>query len=204
MSNGANRKRFHGAVGDGSRECAYPGCADAGEFRAPSSRGGQHDGPPQYLYLCLDHVREFNSGYNYFDGMDVDEIYAEQHPASGWRNRTTWADGGAGLGPKWADFSDPLDAITARFAGIGAGFAQPAKGPETSANGMVLNKGERAALTILELEPNTDRSAIRRAYAAKLRLYHPDRNGGDRSFEAALGRVVEAYKLLKSSAAFAG
>lgn len=167
-------------------------------------RGGNADGPPRYLYLCLDHVREFNSGYNYFDGMDADEIYAEQHPAAGWRARTVWADGGAGLGPKWADFADPLDAITARYAGFSAAANGGPKGPQTSANGTVLNKGERDALTILELSPDTDRSAIRRAYAAMLRRYHPDRNGGDRSHEAALGKVVAAYKLLKGSAAFAG
>jgi curved DNA-binding protein CbpA len=36
-----------------------------------------------------------------------------------------------------------------------------------------------------------------------VRLYHPDRNGGDRSHEAALQRVIEAYQLLRGAAAFA-
>jgi hypothetical protein len=36
-----------------------------------------------------------------------------------------------------------------------------------------------------------------------VRLYRPDRNGGDRSHEAALQRVIEAYQLLRGAAVFA-
>jgi DnaJ-class molecular chaperone len=36
-----------------------------------------------------------------------------------------------------------------------------------------------------------------------VRRYHPDKNGGDRSKEARLTAVIEAYQLLKVAAAFA-
>ena len=36
-----------------------------------------------------------------------------------------------------------------------------------------------------------------------VRQYHPDRNGGDRSFETRLQAVVEAYQLLRRAKAFA-
>jgi curved DNA-binding protein CbpA len=36
-----------------------------------------------------------------------------------------------------------------------------------------------------------------------LRRYHPDHNGGDRSHEAALQGVIEAYQHLRKAAAFA-
>ena len=42
-------------------------------------------------------------------------------------------------------------------------------------------------------------SAIRQL----VRRYHPDKNGGDRVHEARLGEVIEAYQLLRKSAAFA-
>jgi curved DNA-binding protein CbpA len=32
-----------------------------------------------------------------------------------------------------------------------------------------------------------------------LRRYHPDRNGGDRTHEAALGRTIAAYDVLRKS-----
>ena len=42
---------------------------------------------------------------------------------------------------------------------------------------------------------------LRQRYSELVRRYHPDRNGGDRTYEARLGRVVEAYQVLRKSAA---
>jgi len=36
-----------------------------------------------------------------------------------------------------------------------------------------------------------------------VRRLHPDKNGGDRRHEKQLGRVIEAYQLLRQSKAFA-
>ena len=62
---------------------------------------------------------------------------------------------------------------------------------------------ERAALDTMGLEPDLDRTALRKRYSELVRRYHPDRNGGDRSHEGRLTRVVEAYQVLKKSAALA-
>jgi len=43
---------------------------------------------------------------------------------------------------------------------------------------------------------------LRKRYSTLVRRYHPDRNGGDRSNERRLQRVVEAYQLLRKAAAF--
>ncbi len=51
------------------------------------------------------------------------------------------------------------------------------------------------------LPGDTDRTKLRRRYSQLVRKYHPDRNGGDRSYEGKLVRVVEAYQLLKKSSA---
>ena len=56
---------------------------------------------------------------------------------------------------------------------------------------------------MLGLKDDADRMALRRRYSELVRQYHPDRNGGDRGFEARLGKVIEAYQLLKGSRAFA-
>jgi len=45
--------------------------------------------------------------------------------------------------------------------------------------------------------------SLRKRYSALVRRYHPDKNGGDRSHEDKLGEVIEAYQLLRKSAAFA-
>ena len=61
---------------------------------------------------------------------------------------------------------------------------------------------ERDALQVMGLGARTDRHELRKRYSTLVRRYHPDRNGGDRSHEAVLQRVVEAYQLLRKAAAF--
>ena len=187
--------KFHGRIGR-DQPCAHAGCAEPGEFRAPAEEGARpgFDGPGDWRWLCLDHVREFNARYNYFTGMSADEIAAEQRPYAGWERETrAFATGGADRPPKWADFNDPLDAISARFR------ARPAE----RRDGRPLSGDDRRALKTLGLETDADRRALRARYAELIRRYHPDRNGGDRSHERALQAVVEAYQRLRKSSAFA-
>ncbi|MEA1072622.1 J domain-containing protein [Sphingomonas sp. LY160] len=184
--------KFHGRIEGAATCCAVPGCGEPGEFRAPVIPG-DFDGPGVYAFLCLEHVRAHNSSYNFFAGMSPDEIEAAQSPIAGWeRVSRPFATGGADPGPAWSDFSDPLDAIAARFR---AGARRP---PVERFSG-----AERNALNTLGLKDDIDRTALRQRYSDLVRRYHPDRNGGDRSFETKLGQVIDAYNLLKGSRAFA-
>jgi hypothetical protein len=76
-SAGERRTRFHGRTETG-RCCDHPGCDAAGEFRAPGERRPSFDGPGEWRWLCLDHVRAFNTSYNYFNGMSSEEIESAQ------------------------------------------------------------------------------------------------------------------------------
>lgn len=184
--------RFHGRV-ERDDACSQPGCDQPGEFRAPLTPGG-FDGPGQWRWLCLDHVREFNAGYNFFTGMSADEIQAAQRPFSGWERETrAFARAGTDGPPRWADFNDPLEAIQARFAAT--------RGPERK-DGRVLSGEQRRDLKTLGLDIDADRRALRTRYSDLVRRYHPDRNGGDRSHEKALGDVIAAYQRLKGAEVF--
>ena len=195
-SAGDRAGRFHGRQ-HARGLCAHPGCDSPGEFRAPAGRGPNFDGPGEWRFLCLDHVREFNSGYNYFDGMSSEEIQAAQTPYGGWDRETrAFAHGGGDPAPKWADFTDPLDAIGARFR-RGAATEAPRK------DGRELSGQDRSSLKVLGLSADCDRRALRQRYSELVRRYHPDRNGGDRSHEKALQAVLDAYAHLKSRPAFA-
>jgi hypothetical protein len=176
--------------------CARLGCSEPGEFRAPSGRRPSFDGPGEWQWLCLDHVREFNTGYNFFNGMSSEEIEAAQTPYGGWDRQTRAFAHVGSQPPKWADFTDPLDAIGARFGRI-----DPNQGRK---DGRELSETDRKSLRILGLGTDSDRRALRQRYADLVRRYHPDRNGGDRSHEKALQAVIEAYTQLKSRPAFAG
>ena len=194
-SAGKRQTRFHGRVEGAERLCSHPGCLEAGEFRAPGSRRSGFDGPGEWRWMCLDHVREFNSDYNYFEGMSADEIADAQGPYGGWeRESRAFSAAAASPGPRWSDFVDPLDAIGARF--------RPAR-PSQRRDGRELSDGDRRALKVLGLPVDADRRALRQRYLELVRRYHPDKNGGDRSHEKALQAVIEAYTALKGRPAFA-
>jgi len=189
--------RFHGRIEGSGRVCDHPHCGEPGEFRAPPPEGaGSYDGPPRFRWFCLDHVRAFNAGYNFFEGMTADEIHRAQSPTAGWERETrAFARGGNGdQPPRWADFSDPLDAIGARFRRTVA--------PER-ADGKPLSGEDRRSLDVLGLAADADRPALRKRYSELVRKYHPDRNGGDRSHEDRLTKVIAAYQQLRQAPAFA-
>ena len=187
--------RFHGRREAQGRQCNWPSCEEPGEFRAPGVRAPGFDGPGDYRWFCLDHVRAFNAGYDYFAGMSPEEIYAAQSPLHGWQTETRAFGPNAGIDapPRWADFTDPLEAISAR-----ARMRMPA----ARKDGIPVIPAERRALEALGLPLDADRRALRQRYSELVRRYHPDRNGGDRSFETRLQGVVEAYQLLRKAAAF--
>lgn len=190
--------RFHGRVSGTERGCDAAGCEEAGEFRAPPEGGRRSgfDGPGDWRWFCLDHVRAFNGGYNFFAGMSSEEIADQQKPYAGWERETRAFSANPSPPPKWADFADPLDAIGARFA-------ERAAARQERADGRQLSEGDRRAFKVLGLEIDADRRALRQRYADLVRQFHPDRNGGDRSHEKALQEVIAAYTQLKSRPAFA-
>jgi hypothetical protein len=187
------QSRMHGRIEGAQARCAAPGCDASGEFKAPV-QSANFDGPGCWRFLCLDHVREHNAKYNYFDGMSTEEITRAQHPlAGGERPSRRFAANGADPPPKWGDFSDPLDAISGRFGNIRARREQPSR----------FSKPEQRALSVLGLAEDADRNQLRKRYSGLVRRYHPDKNGGDRSQERRLGEVIEAYQLLRKAVAFA-
>lgn len=194
------QSKFHGRYEADGRLCAVPGCDEAGEFRAPGGRSPGFDGPGEYRFMCLDHVRAHNSGYDFFDGMSADEMFSAQGTTAGWENvsRAYAGVGDDGL-PRWADFADPLDAIGARAENIRNAAGRTAATARPASPGSRFTREEVQALDVMGLARDIDRKALRRRYSELVRCYHPDRNGGDRTHEVRLMRVVDAYKLLRES-----
>jgi hypothetical protein len=62
-----------------------------------------------------------------------------------------------------------------------------------------LGRLEQRALAELDLEASASGDAIRARYLELVKRFHPDTNGGDRSSEHKLGRVLRAYKTLRAA-----
>jgi DnaJ domain len=182
--------------------CARPGCGELGEFKAPEGfEPFTGDTPPPYQWLCLEHVREFNAGYDVFKTMTPEQRATAQakggHPS--W-DRKTWpfASNGGGFG-RASDLhvNDPLDIFAAQ-----PGFQTYAERVQMRA-GKPLSTADSAAFKLLDLAPDATLRQLKARYKALVRQFHPDSNGGDRGQEAQLRKVIDAYTRLIKSPAFA-
>ncbi|CAM3031526.1 MULTISPECIES: J domain-containing protein [Methylobacterium] len=177
--------------------CESPGCTRPGPHRAPKGRKAEG----QYWRFCIDHVRAYNASYNYFDGMNDAAVQAYQKDAI-IGHRPTWAMGvnPAGQGKPaeeptrdWA-YVDPLGIL--RGAGVGDGRRRN-KQPEPEKPRRTATV--RRALDVMGLEEGADGPAIKAQYKALVKRFHPDANGGDRSFEERLRDIIRAHDVLRAA-----
>ena len=170
--------------------CDHPGCAAAGEYRAPKGRNREG----QYFCFCLDHVRAYNQSYNYFNGM-TDEDVAKYQKEAIIGHRPTWTMGvkrGKGFreeGADPADFVDPFGVMRGRAE------ARRSAAPQPPRHGVATAK----ALETLGLDEAADPPAVRARYKELVKRLHPDMNGGDRSREEKLREIIQAYKHLRTA-----
>lgn len=172
--------------------CDYPGCQAPGEFKAPQGR----DREGQFFCFCLDHVREYNASYNYFNGMSADDVAVYQRDAL-TGHRPTWTMGsnrdkkGFREDGDGAQAADPLGMFRARsHPRYGNRQSEPAK-PRVGVAAM-------KALDKLGLDDTAGAPTVRARYKDLVKQLHPDANGGDRSNEDRLREIISAYNYLRS------
>lgn len=174
--------------------CDHPGCNAAGGYRAPKGRNREG----QYFCFCLDHVREYNQSYNYFNGMSDDDVARYQKDAV-IGHRPTWtmgarrAAGGAAADADPEFFVDPLGVMRGRAESARRRSARPE--PQGPRVGVAAAK----ALDTLGLDESATPEAIRARYKELVKRLHPDANGGDRSREEKLREIIQAYKHLRTA-----
>lgn len=199
--------RFHGrVVHEDGRRCESPGCAEAGEFRAPRSARPECDG---YHWFCLEHVRAFNAGYDYFKRLSPEEAASARTGHPSWdrasRPFATNADparaGSGGIDPSRMKLHDPHGLFTG-FMGGAAGFSGRFGAASARSGGVRLSAKDRQALKTLGLDEDATLESVKKQYKKLARRYHPDTNGGDRSQEHELHKVIDAYTHLSQSPAF--
>lgn len=191
-----------GAVSGSARLCDHDGCTEPGLYRAPKGPG-QLDA---FQWFCLDHIRDFNARWNFFDGLPEDACEAQAEAARLWE-RPTWKLGGQPKNPMGAQphadgrawerfgFSDPLDVLGAN-ATLNPGRAGRER-PKSRARRLPPNLV--SAVEILGVSPDATRGEMRRRYRALVKDLHPDMNGGDRRDEGRLRRVLWAWDQVKAS-----
>ncbi len=179
--------------------CQWKGCTAPGGHRAPRGRG--RDG--QYFIFCLDHVRQYNASYNYFEGMNDAEVESFQKDAI-TGHRPTWKVGmnptvdGAGAD---ASTQGNRRVVGWRTLDPHAFFARRAKAAREAPaeNRRQLKPLEKRSLHTLNLSGSASRLEIKARFKELVKVYHPDANGGDARSGDKLREIIQAYNYLKQA-----
>jgi hypothetical protein len=176
----------------GERPCDHPGCKVAGVARAPKSR----DMLDEHYWFCQAHAAEYNRSWNFFAGMSDEQVRARQEEELQTGGRPTWQFK-AGRGSREAAAAASRGFFRDAFGIFGRD--RPPTEAEKAAYDKRLGRLERNALADLDLDATADAATIRRRYTELLKRCHPDANGGDRSTEHKLQRVIKAFRTLRKA-----
>ncbi len=178
----------------GEKRCEWPDCRRAATARSPKSRERLED----HYWFCQAHAGEYNRGWDYFAGMTEADVAAAQ-AARATGERPTWQFKASRFSREAASFSARVGTGRGYRDGFGLFGGGRGRGSETDAPSRHLGRLERRALTELDLDEDADAGAIRVRYLDLVKRCHPDTNGGDRSTEDKLQRVLKSYKILRNA-----
>ncbi|PRX08975.1 UNVERIFIED_ORG: DnaJ-like protein [Martelella mediterranea] len=178
--------------------CQWDGCNKPAKHRAPVGRNAEG----QFFMFCFEHVKAYNKGYNYFDGLSDGEIARYQKEAL-TGHRPTWTVGVNGDARKTPINGSKKADSTASFSHMRDpfGFVDDDKGgaPKRPRHQRKLKTLESKAFDTLGLTGEASPDDIKKQYKALVKKHHPDANGGDRGSEETFRSVVQAYQLLKQA-----
>ena len=161
---------------DKAPPCHVAGCKEAGPYKAPKSR----EQLEEYIWFCLDHIRERNKEWNYFAGMDSEEIEAFIH------------DSVTGHRPTWSRESRLRD----NYYTLQDKLYEFLHGSKPAAPKPRVPTKTRKALATMELEHDYTLKQLKTRYRALVKKHHPDTNKGDKKSEEKFKEITAAYKYL--------
>ena len=162
--------------------CEWENCEQSGDFKAPIEK----DNSKKYRWLCEEHIKLFNKSWNYFEGMNQNEIENFIKSDITW-HRPTQKFGSSD------NFFNILwnNALNDKFNF----FKQ--ENNINNLNGTKLYEKDKDALRIMELELNASWPIIQKRFKTLVKKFHPDKNAGNKQFEDKLKKITLAYSHLK-------
>lgn len=171
-----------------TRLCEAKGCVRPGDCRVSKSPKNL----TEYIWYCGPHARIHNEAWDYFKGMDDDEIQRFREDAL-TGHRPTWQLGKRAAKARMGQ--SPLGGVNDSHALFDEdGEPGTVRRPERH-----LTRLQIIAMDTLQLAHNATLIEIKARYKELVKRFHPDANGGDRGAEERLKQVIKAYGVLRAS-----
>ena len=163
--------------------CDWNNCKEQGKYKAPVEK----DNSKKYRLLCLEHVKEFNKNWNYFSGMNDNQIYNFIKSDLTWHKPT-----------QSFTSSDNFFKVLWNNA-LNDNIFINSKEMTQSDNRLNFDQNDIKAFNILGLGVGLKWEKVQEKFKKLVKKFHPDMNAGNKKFEDKLKVITLAYTQLKNT-----
>ncbi len=161
--------------------CDMPGCPDHGEHKAP-----KHRGLNEYYFFCVNHIKEYNRAWDFFEGMSSHEVQNHME-RSFYGDRPTWR----------SDIKAEQRLYEAAQQTYYFDKEETKNDSHKNHFSGDTNTPEYEAMAIMGLSPPVTLDEIKSHYKKLAKKYHPDLNKDNSEAEELLKKINMAYTVLK-------
>ena len=164
--------------------CDWNNCSNEGAYKAPVEK----DNSRKYRMLCLEHVREFNKNWNYFVGMNDNQICEFIKSDMTWHKQT-----------QSFSSSDNFFKILWNNALNDESYKMKLKNKNHNMRQFNFDNNDIKAFGILGLSIGIKWTKVQEKFKKLVKKFHPDMNSGSKKFEDKLKIITLAYTQLKNT-----
>jgi hypothetical protein len=164
--------------------CEWNNCNEIGEYKAPVEK----DNSKKYRMLCLEHVKEFNKNWNYFLGMNDDQVLNFLKSDMVWHKPTqSFSSSDNFFKVLWNNtLKDELD-------------KDKFKSDYNHMRQFKFDHKYIKAFSILGISVGLKWPKIQEKFKILVKKFHPDINLGNKKYEEKLKLITLAYTQLKNT-----
>ena len=164
--------------------CEWSKCKKIGAYRAPVEK----DNSKKFRMLCLEHVKEFNKNWNYFSGMNDEQVIDFLKSDMVWHKPTqSFSSSDNFFKVLWNNaLKDEFDKSK-----IGSQF--------NHMNQFKFGNNDIKAFGVLGLSVGLKWDKIQKKFKKLVKKFHPDMNSGNKNYEEKLKIITLAYTQLKKT-----
>ena len=164
--------------------CDWNNCSKEGLYKAPKEK----DNSKNFRLLCLEHVKEFNKNWNYFSGMNDEQIYNFLKSDMTWHKQTqSFSSSDSFFKVLWNNtLKDEFDRHK-----FGSQY--------NYMNQFKFNHNDIKAFSILGISVGLKWTKIQEKFKKLVKKFHPDMNSGNKKYEDKLKVITLAYTQLKNT-----
>jgi len=164
--------------------CDWNNCKEIGAYKAPVEK----DNSRKYRLLCLEHVKEFNKNWNYFSGMNDDQIMDFLKSDMTWHKPTqNFSSSDNFFKVLWNDtLKDEMD-------------KDKFKSDYNHMSKFKFDHKDIKAFSVLGVSGGLKWQKIQEKFKSLVKKFHPDINAGNKKYEEKLKLITLAYTQLKNT-----